>query len=59
MWFPFGVSHPDGEAKSWMEPTVELATHVGLAPRHVNEAHVIIEHHLEEIRHAWFRHFGG
>jgi hypothetical protein len=53
------VSHPDGEAKFWIDPSVELATQVGLSIRHLAEARRIVETHLEEIRHAWHRHFGS
>ncbi len=52
------VSHPDGEAKFWLTPTVALATSVGLSERQLREAHVLVEKHLEEIRDAWTHHFG-
>jgi hypothetical protein len=52
------VSHPDGEAKFWIEPDLAVATVVGLASRHVVEAEDIVRRHLPEIRDAWIRHFG-
>lgn len=52
------VSHPDGEAKFWLTPTVALATSVGLSERQLREAHVLVEKHLEEIRDAWTHPFG-
>lgn len=53
------VAHPDGEAKFWLTPTVSLATSVGLSPQQRTEAQTVVERHLEEIRHAWNRHFDG
>jgi len=52
------VAHPDGEAKFWIEPTVNLASHTGLSTRHLADAQDIVQRHLEEIRDAWIRHFG-
>jgi hypothetical protein len=53
------VAHPDGEAKFWLVPEVKLATSAGLGTRQLNEARSVIEAHLEEILHAWQRHFGS
>ena len=44
------VAHPDGEAKFWLDPRVELATHT--------DAQQTVERHIEEVRNAWSRHFG-
>lgn len=52
------VSHPEGEAKFWLSPEVQLATSTGLTQRQLREAQVIIEMHLGEIKNAWHRHFG-
>ena len=52
------VSHPDGEAKFWLEPELSASVVVGLSPRQVAEAEEIVRHHQEEIRDAWIRHFG-
>ena len=52
------VSHPDGEAKFWTTPHVALATQTGLSSRQLGDAQAIVENHIEEIRHAWNRHFG-
>ncbi|MYZ51592.1 DUF4160 domain-containing protein [Malikia spinosa] len=52
------VSHPDGEAKFWLTPTVYLATSSGLDSRQLREALELTETHLTEITHAWNRHFG-
>jgi hypothetical protein len=53
------VAHPDGEAKFWLAPTIAVATSVGLSERQLREASAVVEEHLEEIRHAWHRHFGS
>lgn len=53
------VSHPDGEAKFWLTPTVCLATSTGLDSRQLREALELTETHLTEITHAWNRHFGA
>lgn len=53
------VAHPDGEAKFWLTPTVELATSTGLSARQLREAKVIVETHIKEIQHAWNHHFGS
>ena len=52
------VAHPEGEAKFWMEPRVELADAVGLGAQHLSVAEELVRRHHEEIRHAWTRHFG-
>ena len=43
------VSHPDGEAKFWLKPAVELATQAGLPDHLVGEAKQLVEEHLQEI----------
>lgn len=53
------ISHPEGEAKFWLTPTVHLATSVGLKTHQLAEAQTIIENHLGEITDAWHRHFGS
>jgi hypothetical protein len=40
------VSHPDGEAKFWLRPEVELATQTGLATHVIGEAQQLVEDHL-------------
>ncbi len=52
------VSHPDGEAKFWIEPELSASVVVKLSPRQVAEAEDIVRRHHEEIRDAWVRHFG-
>lgn len=53
------VSHPDGEAKFWLDPYVHLATSVGLNQQQLREALSIVEAHFEEIKNAWHSHFGA
>ncbi len=53
------VAHPDGEAKFWLTPQVELANYVGLSARQLNEAGRIVNLHFQEICDAWNEHFGS
>jgi hypothetical protein len=53
------VQHTDGEAKFWIEPTVELHANYGLKPKQIVEAEGLVEEHLNEIRAAWAKHFPG
>jgi hypothetical protein len=51
------VQHAEGEAKFWLEPTVEVAGNYGLKPRHLAEALTLVEEHADEFREAWSKHF--
>ncbi len=51
------VQGPDGEAKFWMDPRIELAQNYGLTMRQVNAAFKMIQEHENEIRKAWKNHF--
>lgn len=53
------VAHPDGEAKFWLMPRIELATSTGLSAKRISEAERLVQVHLEEIVRAWNQHFGG
>ena len=53
------VQHASGEAKFWLEPQVQLAADYGLGPTRINAARKIIEEHVNDIRSAWAKHFGG
>jgi hypothetical protein len=53
------VQHADGEAKFWIEPTVELAASISLKPKQITEVQKLIEEYLNEIRNAWAKHFPG
>ncbi len=51
------VFSPDGEAKFWLEPQIELALNKGLKTAELTELHRIIEERQDEIRQHWHRHF--
>jgi hypothetical protein len=53
------VAHPDGEAKFWLAPSVNLAVNIGLSATQVRQAQAVVEAHLQEIQDAWLRHFGS
>ena len=53
------VQGQNGEAKFWLEPTIELAQHVGLSQHEINEALRLVQEHENEIRSAWLKHFSG
>jgi hypothetical protein len=53
------VSHPDGEAKFWLEPSIELARNIGLGSAKSKEAERLIKSRQKEIIDAWNNHFGG
>lgn len=46
-----------GEAKFWLEPTIQLAQNSGMAARQIRVAKTLIEEHEDEIRLAWQTHF--
>jgi hypothetical protein len=51
------VISPDGEAKFWLEPAIELAVSHGLSSTELHELHHIIEERQHEFRENWRRHF--
>ena len=51
------VISPDGEAKFWLEPKIELAVNNGLRTTELNELQRIVEERQNEIRNNWQRHF--
>lgn len=50
---------PEGEAKFWVEPNVELAQNHGLSERKLRDALRLVEEHKDEVRAAWREHFGA
>jgi hypothetical protein len=48
-----------GEAKSWLEPHIELEENYGLRSGEIETARTLIEEHEDEIRDAWGEHFGS
>ena len=53
------VTHPDGEAKFWLEPSIEPARNIGLSSSKMREAERLVETRKQEIIDAWNNHFGG
>ena len=53
------VSHTDGEAKFWIEPTIALAMNQGLTQKQLADALLLVQQHHQEIRNAWITHFGN
>ena len=51
------VISPDGEAKFWLEPKIELAVNKGFTATELNELMKIVEERQNEIRNNWQRHF--
>jgi hypothetical protein len=52
------VSCPDGEAKFWLSPEIELAKNYGLTRLRLKEIEGIIEVHYEELASAWRQRLG-
>ncbi len=50
---------PDGEAKYWLEPDIELARNYNLSRVQLKDIENLIEVHYDEFRNAWKKHFGG
>ena len=48
----------DGEAKFWLEPRIELAVNYRLAARDLGTIETLIVEREDDIRAAWYRHFG-
>ena len=52
------VACSDGDAKFWLEPTVEVAMAKGLQAHRVKAIGKIIEEHKDELINAWREHLG-
>ncbi len=52
------VSSPQGEAKFWLEPRIELARNYRLGDRDLRRIRRLILKREDEIRDAWDHHFG-
>jgi len=50
---------PDGEAKYWLEPEIELAKNHKLSRVQLKEIENLIEVHYDEFKNAWEKHFGS
>jgi len=51
------VFSPDGEAKFWVEPEIELALNKGFRGTELKELEHQIREHEQQIRDAWHKHF--
>jgi len=53
------ASCPDGEAKFWLEPAVDLARNYRLSQIQVMELKKTVEEKKNDILDAWRKHFAG
>jgi hypothetical protein len=53
------VDSPDGEAKFWMEPEIQLARNHRFSEQDLARIRKLIEEHENVIRTAWHEHFGS
>ena len=53
------VNNSDGEAKFWLEPSIELAKNYGLSPTQLTKIREIVAIHESELINAWHAHFGN
>ena len=53
------VQHNTGEAKLWLDPTIEVAQNWGLSKQRLTAALRLAREHADEIRRAWQTHFGS
>ena len=51
------VWSPDGEAKIWLEPEIELAVNKGLKQGETIELLKITKERIHEIKESWRKHF--
>jgi hypothetical protein len=51
------VQSPDGEAKFWIEPQIELARNYELSAQDLSRTLQLVVDHEQEIRDAWHEHF--
>lgn len=52
------VTGAAGEAKFWLEPTVQLAWHSGLRTDQLTAVEAVVTEHVDAFRSAWVQHFG-
>ena len=51
------VFSPDGEAKIWIEPNIELAVNKGLKNTEINDILKVVKERENEIRESWNKRF--
>jgi hypothetical protein len=50
---------PDGEAKLWLEPSIEIATSYKLSKVRLKEIEAMTNENFEIFKKAWEAHFGN
>jgi hypothetical protein len=53
------VDSPDGEAKFWMEPEIQLARNHRFSEQDLARIRRLVEEHENVIRTSWHEHFGS
>jgi hypothetical protein len=53
------VDSPEGEAKFWMEPKIQLARNHRFSEHDLGRVRKLVEEHEDVIRTAWNEHFGS
>lgn len=53
------VRSPDGEAKFWLEPKVELARKYRLSDHQIGQIEKIVEERADELTRTWKQYFGN
>ena len=53
------VWSPDGEAKIWLEPEIELAVNKGLKQSEISDLLKITKERIHEIKESWKKHFSS
>ena len=51
------IRSPDGEAKFWLEPEIELATNKRLSDVQLNQIRKVVEERADELIAAWQDYF--
>jgi len=52
------VESPEGEAKFWLEPAIELAMNQDIRPQDIAVIKELITKHHDEFIDTWTKHFG-
>lgn len=52
------IRSQDGEAKYWLEPSIELAKNYRLSQIQLRQIEAIVEAHRDELVEAWKNYFG-
>lgn len=51
------VHSPEGEAKFWLEPKIELANNYRFSMQQLKEIEFLIEKRYDELKNSWKKHF--